>query len=133
MQEFLGLIKYIPFTTMQITSLYGGPLEFLFVVESTEDPAYHPVSRLLADYKVQIGFCLVQSLQPSHIQGIYKMVLYSCCFELYILTPLTSRCFLFSSFVFWMSLMGINLFSSSVWKQLQRFPLWPQDTIWNIK
>ncbi|KAH0711009.1 hypothetical protein KY284_012437 [Solanum tuberosum] len=25
----------------QITSLYGGPLEFLFVVESTADPAYH--------------------------------------------------------------------------------------------
>ncbi|MBA0597562.1 hypothetical protein Gorai_007365 [Gossypium raimondii] len=36
----------------QITSLYGGPLEFLFVVESTEDPAYHAVSRLIRDFKV---------------------------------------------------------------------------------
>ncbi|KAG4141274.1 hypothetical protein ERO13_D06G065800v2 [Gossypium hirsutum] len=35
----------------QITSLYGGPLEFLFVVESTEDPAYHAVSRLIRDFK----------------------------------------------------------------------------------
>ncbi|KAF8388869.1 hypothetical protein HHK36_025550 [Tetracentron sinense] len=36
----------------QITSLYGGPLEFLFVVESTEDPAYHAVSILVSDFKV---------------------------------------------------------------------------------
>ncbi|KAL8489719.1 hypothetical protein ACS0TY_025565 [Phlomoides rotata] len=35
----------------QVTSLYGGPLEFIFVVESTEDPAYHAVSQLLKDYK----------------------------------------------------------------------------------
>ncbi|GJZ24405.1 ceramide glucosyltransferase [Tanacetum coccineum] len=34
----------------QLTSLYGGPLEFLFVVDSTEDPAYHAVSRLLLDF-----------------------------------------------------------------------------------
>lgn len=38
---------------MQITSLYGGPIEFLFMVDSKEDPAYHAVSRLLAEYKVQ--------------------------------------------------------------------------------
>lgn len=37
---------------IQITSLYGGPLEFLFVVESKDDPAYHAVSRLIAEYKV---------------------------------------------------------------------------------
>ena len=43
---------------MQITSLYGGPLEFIFVVESTEDPAYHAVNRLLADYRV----CIVLSM-----------------------------------------------------------------------
>ncbi|GFS41260.1 nucleotide-diphospho-sugar transferases superfamily protein [Actinidia rufa] len=42
------------FIQMQITSLYGGPLEFLFVVESTEDPAYHAVNRLLADYKIGV-------------------------------------------------------------------------------
>lgn len=35
----------------QITSLYGGPLEFLFMVESVEDPAYRAVSQLLKDYQ----------------------------------------------------------------------------------
>jgi len=38
----------------QITSLYGGPLEFYFVVESTDDPAYHALNRLLADFKNDI-------------------------------------------------------------------------------
>ncbi|PON45165.1 Ceramide glucosyltransferase [Parasponia andersonii] len=38
----------------QITSLYGGPLEFLFIVESTEDPAYHAVSRLISDFKDEV-------------------------------------------------------------------------------
>jgi hypothetical protein len=37
---------------MQITSLYGGPLEFLFVVESTDDPAYHAISRLISEFEV---------------------------------------------------------------------------------
>ncbi|RHN53023.1 putative ceramide glucosyltransferase [Medicago truncatula] len=37
----------------QLTSLYGGPLEFILVVESTEDPAYHSVSRLLSEFEVQ--------------------------------------------------------------------------------
>jgi len=41
---------------MQITSLYGGPLEFLFVVESTEDPAYFAVSRLISEFKVNSKF-----------------------------------------------------------------------------
>lgn len=41
---------------MQITSLYGGPLEFIFVVESTEDPAYHAVSHLLSEFKVNLFF-----------------------------------------------------------------------------
>jgi hypothetical protein len=48
-------VKYYMFLTkkiIQITSLYGGPLEFLFVVESKDDPAYHAVSRLIAEYKV---------------------------------------------------------------------------------
>lgn len=40
---------------MQITSLYGGPLEFHFVVESMDDPAYHALNRLLADFKVYIA------------------------------------------------------------------------------
>ncbi|KAG5382564.1 hypothetical protein IGI04_034034 [Brassica rapa subsp. trilocularis] len=38
----------------QITSLYGGPLEFLFVLESTQDPAYHAVSRLLSTYQIGV-------------------------------------------------------------------------------
>jgi hypothetical protein len=43
---------------MQLTSLYGGPLEFILVVESTEDPAYHAVSRLLSEFEVQVKFIL---------------------------------------------------------------------------
>ncbi|KAG6477303.1 hypothetical protein ZIOFF_066556 [Zingiber officinale] len=35
----------------QITSLYGGPLEFLFIVESTDDPAYHAVSTLISEFQ----------------------------------------------------------------------------------
>lgn len=44
---------------MQVTSLYGGPLEFLFVVESTEDPAYHAVTRLKSDFKACIYFSTI--------------------------------------------------------------------------
>jgi hypothetical protein len=36
----------------QITSLYGGPLEFLFVVESTKDPAYPAIHKLISDFQV---------------------------------------------------------------------------------
>jgi hypothetical protein len=39
---------------MQLTSLYGGPLEFILVVESTEDHAYNAVSRLLSEFEVQV-------------------------------------------------------------------------------
>ncbi|XP_028781099.1 uncharacterized protein LOC114737345 [Neltuma alba] len=39
----------------QITSLYGGSLEFLFVVESTEDPAYHAISLLLSEYEDNVN------------------------------------------------------------------------------
>ncbi|CAO2822905.1 unnamed protein product [Amaranthus hypochondriacus] len=38
----------------QITTLYGGPVEFLFIVESTEDPAYHAISRLLKDFQDEV-------------------------------------------------------------------------------
>ncbi|KAF2534367.1 hypothetical protein F2Q70_00029079 [Brassica cretica] len=51
----------------QITSLYGGPLEFLFVLESTQDPAYHAVSRLLATH--QIG------VEKMHIDTKYVLFL----------------------------------------------------------
>uniref|UniRef100_A0A0D9V993 ceramide glucosyltransferase n=1 Tax=Leersia perrieri TaxID=77586 RepID=A0A0D9V993_9ORYZ len=65
----------------QITSLYGGPLEFLFIVESKDDPAYHAVSRLIAEYKdkleakvVVAGFSTTCS-QKIHNQliGVEKM------------------------------------------------------------
>lgn len=67
--------------TTQITSLYGGPLEFLFVVESTEDPAYHAVSRLISDFKADVdakiivaGFSITCS-QKIHNQlvGVERM------------------------------------------------------------
>lgn len=52
---------------MQITSLYGGPLEFLFVVESTEDPAYHALSLLISDFKVSLHVWLsLDFLCKSH-------------------------------------------------------------------
>ncbi|KAG8054295.1 hypothetical protein GUJ93_ZPchr0001g29329 [Zizania palustris] len=66
---------------LQITSLYGGSLEFLFVVESKDDPAYHAVSRLIAEYKdkleakvVVAGFSTTCS-QKIHNQliGVKKM------------------------------------------------------------
>ncbi|CAN8271066.1 unnamed protein product [Cochlearia groenlandica] len=65
----------------QITSLYGGPLEFLFVVESIEDPAYTAVSLLLSTYQdhveakvVVAGFSTTCS-QKIHNQliGVEKM------------------------------------------------------------
>lgn len=49
---------------MQVTSLYGGPLEFLFVVDSTEDPAYYAVSSLISDFKVYL-FSLVYSITST--------------------------------------------------------------------
>ncbi|KAI4350795.1 hypothetical protein L6164_005210 [Bauhinia variegata] len=65
----------------QITSLYGGPLEFLFVVESTEDPAYHAVSRLLSEYedyvdaKIVVAGLSTTCSQKIHNQlfGVEKM------------------------------------------------------------
>jgi len=44
----------INYVVLQLTSLYGGPLEFLLVVESVEDPAYNAVSKLLADLGVHV-------------------------------------------------------------------------------
>jgi len=48
---FVVMINYV---VLQLTSLYGGPLEFLLVVESVEDPAYNAVSKLLADLGVHV-------------------------------------------------------------------------------
>ncbi|KAG0501316.1 hypothetical protein HPP92_001388 [Vanilla planifolia] len=43
----------------QITSLYGGPLEFLFVVESINDPAYPAVSMLISEFKDSVDAKIV--------------------------------------------------------------------------
>ncbi|KAI3714708.1 hypothetical protein L6452_21667 [Arctium lappa] len=43
----------------QITSLYGGPLEFLFTVESTADPAYHAISRVLIDFEGELDASII--------------------------------------------------------------------------
>ncbi|CAA7411000.1 unnamed protein product [Spirodela intermedia] len=65
----------------QITSLYGGPLEFLFVVESVDDPAYHAITLLISEFKDNIDAKIVVAglseacSQKIHNQlvGIQKM------------------------------------------------------------
>ncbi|XP_048446697.1 uncharacterized protein LOC103942294 [Pyrus x bretschneideri] len=42
-----------------VTSLYGGPLEFTFIVQSTEDPAYRAVSMLLSELKDEVDVKIV--------------------------------------------------------------------------
>ncbi|KAM7275509.1 hypothetical protein ACFE04_017375 [Oxalis oulophora] len=59
----------------QITSLYGGPLEFLFVVESIEDPAYHAVSRLISDFKDDVeAKIVVADLSTTCSQKIHNQL-----------------------------------------------------------
>ncbi|KAI5662752.1 hypothetical protein M9H77_22075 [Catharanthus roseus] len=59
----------------QITSLYGGPLEFLFIVDSTADPAYHAVSRLLAEFKDEIDArIVVAGLSTTCSQKIHNQL-----------------------------------------------------------
>ncbi|KAK8916318.1 hypothetical protein KSP39_PZI023168 [Platanthera zijinensis] len=65
----------------QITSLYGGPLEFLFVVESVNDPAYPSVSMLISEFmdsvdaKIIIAGLSTKCSQKIHNQlvGVEKM------------------------------------------------------------
>ncbi|GMP59651.1 hypothetical protein CsSME_00022858 [Camellia sinensis var. sinensis] len=60
----------------QITSLYGGPLEYLFVVESTEDPAYHAIHRLLADFKDDVDAkIIVAGLSTTCSQKIHNQLI----------------------------------------------------------
>jgi hypothetical protein len=60
----------------QITSLYGGPLEFLFMVDSTEDPAYHAVSRLLAKFKDDVDAkIVVAGLSTTCSQKIHNQLI----------------------------------------------------------
>ncbi|KAK9142040.1 hypothetical protein Syun_011440 [Stephania yunnanensis] len=59
----------------QITSLYGGPLEFLFVVESTEDPAYHAVCRLISTFEDRIDArIVVAGLSTTCSQKIHNQL-----------------------------------------------------------
>ncbi|KAL3829929.1 hypothetical protein ACJIZ3_018731 [Penstemon smallii] len=59
----------------QITSLYGGPLEFLFIVDSIEDPAYHAVTRLLMDYKDEVDAkIVVAGLSTTCSQKIHNQL-----------------------------------------------------------
>ncbi|XP_058206692.1 uncharacterized protein LOC131320119 [Rhododendron vialii] len=60
----------------QITSLYGGPLEFHFVVESTDDPAYHALNRLLADFKDDVDAKIfVAGLSTTCSQKIHNQLI----------------------------------------------------------
>ena len=36
----------------QVMSMYGGSLEFIFVVESIEDPAHESITQLINEFKV---------------------------------------------------------------------------------
>ncbi|XP_026420407.1 uncharacterized protein LOC113316445 [Papaver somniferum] len=59
----------------QITSLYGGPLEFLFVVESTEDPAYEAVCMLLENFNDDIEtHIVVAGLSTTCSQKIHNQL-----------------------------------------------------------
>ncbi|XP_048321111.1 uncharacterized protein LOC107425495 [Ziziphus jujuba] len=59
----------------QITSLYGGPVEFLFVVESTEDPAYRAVSMLISEYKDEVDAkIIVAGLSTTCSQKIHNQL-----------------------------------------------------------
>ncbi|KAG5559272.1 hypothetical protein RHGRI_008983 [Rhododendron griersonianum] len=60
----------------QITSLYGGPLEFHFVVESMDDPAYHALNRLLADFKDDVDAkIIVAGLSTTCSQKIHNQLI----------------------------------------------------------
>lgn len=59
----------------QITSLYGGHLEFLFIVESTEDPAYRAVSLLITDFKDEVDAkIVVAGLSTTCSQKIHNQL-----------------------------------------------------------
>ncbi|KAF3329466.1 Ceramide [Carex littledalei] len=59
----------------QITSLYGGPLEFIFVVESTEDPAYHAIRKLISDFQDNVNAkILVAGLSTTCSQKIHNQL-----------------------------------------------------------
>lgn len=60
----------------QVTSLYGGPLEFMFIVESREDPAYRAVSLLLSDLKDEVDAkIVVAGLSTTCSQKIHNQLI----------------------------------------------------------
>ncbi|KAG6523738.1 hypothetical protein ZIOFF_013615 [Zingiber officinale] len=60
----------------QITSLYGGPLEFLFVVESSDDPAYTAVSSLISEFQDNIDAkIVVAGLTTTCSQKIHNQLI----------------------------------------------------------
>ncbi|KAJ3678131.1 hypothetical protein LUZ60_001934 [Juncus effusus] len=60
----------------QITSLYGGPLEFIFVVESNKDPAYHAVSKLISDFKDDVeAKVIIAGLSTTCSQKIHNQLI----------------------------------------------------------
>ncbi|KAE9588169.1 putative ceramide glucosyltransferase [Lupinus albus] len=59
----------------QLTSLYGGPLEFLLLVESTDDPAYLPVSRLISEFEGSVDArVVVAGLSTTCSQKIHNQL-----------------------------------------------------------
>ncbi|OAY74246.1 hypothetical protein ACMD2_17506 [Ananas comosus] len=59
----------------QITSLYGGPVEFIFVVESTDDPAYNAVSLLISEFKDNIDAkVVIAGLSTTCSQKIHNQL-----------------------------------------------------------
>ncbi|CAL0332505.1 unnamed protein product [Lupinus luteus] len=59
----------------QLTSLYGGPLQFLLVVESIEDPAYLPVSRLISEFEGSVDArIVVAGLSTTCSQKIHNQL-----------------------------------------------------------
>ncbi|CAN6709822.1 unnamed protein product [Malus baccata var. baccata] len=56
-----------------VTSLYGGPLEFMFIVQSTEDPAYRAVSMLLSELKVHAKI-VVAGISTTCSQKIHNQL-----------------------------------------------------------
>ncbi|KAK7379968.1 hypothetical protein VNO78_32261 [Psophocarpus tetragonolobus] len=59
----------------QLTSLYGGPQEFLLVVESPEDPAYHAVSKLIEELEGSVDAkIIVAGLSTTCSQKIHNQL-----------------------------------------------------------
>jgi len=59
----------------QITSLYGGPLEFLFIVESIDDLAYRAVSKLISEFKDSVDAkIIVAGLSTTCSQKIHNQL-----------------------------------------------------------